>query len=414
MKYVLIISIFFYCFLNADVLEEYVKKNDNAFSWEKISKVENVYKLSFTSQKWQGKKWYHHLLVVVPDKISPKSTALLWISGSGSGNTEVKFAQKIAKKSQCPVFILMAVPNQPMFGSLWEDALLSYTIVKAMEKNDPQWLILLPMVKSATQAMNVAEKFFAKTFKKNITGFVVTGGSKRGWTTWLTAAIDKRVKAIAPIVFDNLNFSKQMKNQKKMWNNYSEEIGDYADLIKKLETPKGQMVTNIIDPYSYRHLITVPKFMIMGTNDKYWPLNAADMYFKKLQGPAYLCYIPNNGHRIKNTGRIRNILVMALKSIQHNITLPKFSWKFKEEKENVKISFDASKNVKEIKIWRTDANTKDFREASWKDFYVPSFAKSIRVARRRLTYRATFVEVIFDFEGGEVSFSSSILITKGN
>ena len=33
----------------------------------------------------------------------------------------------------------------------------------------------------------------------------MTGASKRGWTTWTIGAVDKRVKAMAPLVLDCLN-----------------------------------------------------------------------------------------------------------------------------------------------------------------------------------------------------------------
>lgn len=37
--------------------------------------------------------------------------------------------------------------------------------------------------------------------------FMVAGESKRGWTTWTTAAVDKRVFAAIPIVMDMLDFN---------------------------------------------------------------------------------------------------------------------------------------------------------------------------------------------------------------
>ena len=42
---------------------------------------------------------------------------------------------------------------------------------------------------------------------------VVTGGSRRGWTTWLTAVADPQVAGIAPILIDMQNLREQLKHQ---------------------------------------------------------------------------------------------------------------------------------------------------------------------------------------------------------
>jgi len=51
------------------------------------------------------------------------------------------------------------------------------------------------MTKSAVRAMDTVSAFFEKKGGPHVSCFVVVGASKRGWTAWTGAAVDKRVVA---------------------------------------------------------------------------------------------------------------------------------------------------------------------------------------------------------------------------
>src|SRR5258705_10676333 len=89
--------------------------------------------------------------------------------------------------------------------------------------------------------------------KPAVTWFVVAGASKRGWTTWLTAAVDERVVAIAPMVIDTLNMRAQKIHARRVWGRDSEEIDDYTrlGLTEKFDTEDGRRLWMMIDPYAY-------------------------------------------------------------------------------------------------------------------------------------------------------------------
>ena len=107
---------------------------------------------------------------------------------------------------------LRMVPNQPLTfpddgKPRVEDGIIAYTWDKFLHGGDDQWPARLPMTKSAVRAMDTVTAFCAteQAGKVDVKTFVVAGGSKRGWTTWTTAAVDKRVVAIVPMVIDLLN-----------------------------------------------------------------------------------------------------------------------------------------------------------------------------------------------------------------
>jgi len=122
----------------------------------------------------------------------------------------------------------LRIPNQPLYDGRKEDALIAYTFDQYLSTGDTTWPLLFPMVKSAVRGMDTVQALARQDFGQKINRFLVTGASKRGWTTWLSAAVDPRVKAIAPIVIDMLNMKVQTQWAAKMYGRQSEEIEDYT------------------------------------------------------------------------------------------------------------------------------------------------------------------------------------------
>ena len=118
------------------------------------------------------------------------------------------------------------MPFQPLFERR-EDALIAYTFDSYLKTGEEDWPLLLPMVKSATRAMDAVEEIAQRHWQIPIERFTVTGASKRGWTSWLTAAVDSRVAGVAPMVIAMLNMPAQIDLQRTTFGDLSEEIRDY-------------------------------------------------------------------------------------------------------------------------------------------------------------------------------------------
>jgi PhoPQ-activated pathogenicity-related protein len=98
-----------------------------------------------------------------------------------------------------------------------EDGLIAKSYREFLDGGDQNWPALLPMVKSAVRAMDTVQDLALKQRSLVVNEFVVSGASKRGWTTWLTAAVDSRVKAIAPMVINVLNMQEQMEYHRQAY-----------------------------------------------------------------------------------------------------------------------------------------------------------------------------------------------------
>ncbi len=358
-------------------LLDYVKKPEPKFAWKLTAKTETpagiMYDIELTSQEWQKLVWTHQLQVYQPTGVKPNATMLVYNTGGKSNVGMVAFGMDLAKKIQAPVAILYDIPNQPIFDKK-EDALIAETFVRFLETKDGSWPLLFPMAKSVVKSMDALQAFSKEEWKQEITGFIVSGASKRGWTSWLTGAVDPRVTAIAPLVIDTLSMDKQLKHQKESFGEFSVMIHDYVErgLAPIPETGAGHELWQMVDPIFYRDKLTMPKLLINGNNDPYWTTDALNIYWNDLKGDKYVTYVPNAGHNLSQgkTGdrsRTTNALAAFARAITSGQPLPKLEWKHDNEGDRPRLSVKADSAPKSASLWVAHAPTTDFRKAEWKE-----------------------------------------------
>jgi len=409
-------------------LKSFVDAPDADYKWEKRESGEaegcRWARIHMVSQKWKEVVWRHVVWIVVPNQPQHPSHGLLYIAGGGwrpewgdegpkqlAPTDEVKRMALLARASGSPLCVVQHVPFQPMFDGMVEDQIISKTFVEFLKSGDSTWPLLLPMVKSAVRAMDTADQFMQQEHSSRLTKFTVFGGSKRGWTTWLSSAVDPRVDALAPVVIDVLNMREQMKLQLDTWGKYSEQIEDYSSkgIPQKMETPSGQQLLSLVDPYEYRERIQQPKLLIFGTNDRYWPVDACKLYWSSLQGDKHLLYCPNQGHGIKDMERVLGSIAALQRSRIGGPALPKMNWSFASTSAAVRLTLTVDQKPYQVRAWTAQSNTKDFRDSRWSDqpMRAQGDTYSIELPRDNL-HLALFGEVIIDNEPVDAFFSTNL------
>ncbi|MGB9683092.1 MAG: PhoPQ-activated pathogenicity-related family protein [bacterium] len=401
-------------------LLDYIDKPDDTFSWNLISSQQigdvSFYEIEVHSQIWKGIPWTHRLIIGSPKDIQIPNMALLFITGDWKGlsSEELKYIKEISEKLGTVSAVLFDVPNQPLFGGLREDALIAYTFSQFAKTQDKEMPLLLPMVKSAVKAMDTIQDFSKRYLGLVIDSFVVTGASKRGWTTWLVGASDKRVKGIAPMVYDNLNIIRQFEHQKEIWGDYSPQLGDYTSLgLERLGgTPIGNSLLSIVDPYFYRERITMPKLIINGTNDPYWTIDATSIYLDELKGKRYILYVPNSGHELQDRSRVINEVSAFYLYISGKISFPTISWNVEEDKDTIRVNLSSDINPERVGIWYATSLDRRFVSSLWQ--YVEGKASplgyTVEIDKPKDGNIAIFGELTYNIVGLEFYLCSPAII----
>ncbi len=447
-------------------LEKYVRFDDGKFAWTlmKETRIENVtyYQIRLTSQQWRTEKdvdrpiWKHWLTVAVPDTVRFRTPMLAIGGGRHREEPPEKMPGELlglAKISGSVVVYLDNVPNQPLrfegeSEERYEDNLLARSWVLAMRDDDANWIGRFAMVKSAVTAMDATEQFLkelaakeeAKTASGTVPtqekrtqfltpdGFFVLGGSKRGWTTWLTGAVDARVKGIAPIVIDVLNMAEHTPHHYRSYGFWAPALADYEKngIAAKFGTPELAKVTAHEDPLFYLSRVErLPKYIMNAGGDEFFPTDSLRHYENRLSGVWRARVQPNAGHSLAGTQALAEVT-----AFYHQVVMgkpfPEVSWVCQPgaltgSGQDV-LTVRTNQKPTGVQLWRVDnPKARDFRleqtGATWTTMSVPEASADgmrfeAKIEKPASGYRAYMVACTFPNALGEpLVFTTRVFIT---
>lgn len=398
-------------------LFDYLAMTEGQAIWE-IDDTDNlmgerVTVVHLRSQVWRGITWEHTLLICEPIDLKVSDVVLLFISGD-HGPKDALLGLYMAELTGMRVAILPDVPNQPLFG-LREDALIAYTFQRYLEEGDSNWPLLFPMTRSAIAAMDAVEAIAKERWETPLRGFMVAGASKRGWTTYLVAAaVPERVLGIVPMVFDMLNIAIQIEHQIDIWGDISPQIRDYADLFlaTEMQSPLGRRLTELVDPFTYRYALTMPKLIILGSNDPYWPVDALTFYWADLPQPKLTLMVPNSGHGLDDRMRVTQAVAAFIHLVASGAPLPRLDSSLNESLPELEFTVTADQIPIETRLWLAESPVRNFSEALWREY--PLLQNNdkwqARITRPQREFLALFAEFVFVVNGHRLYISTLVRV----
>lgn len=363
-------------------LDRYVAVPDPSFGFEKVGQLPAsgvaVTVLELTSQQWLtatevDRPLWKHWLVVYRPPVVRSDVALLYIGGGKNNGRLPSRASPVLSRLAADTGTITAelrmVPNQsltllgdPEKKARDEDDLIAYTWDRFLRTGDEKWPLRLPMTKAAVRAMDAVTQWSARPegVSATVKRFVVSGGSKRGWTTWTTAAVDPRVVAIAPAVIDMLNVEESFAHHWRAYGFWAPAVEDYVrhGIMGWMGSKEFKALMAIEDPWSYRERLTLPKFLLNSTGDQFFLPDSSQFYLNGLRGETLLRYVPNSDHSLDDTDAFDSLGAFYA-SIVSGRPRPSLEWRRNKDGALRVVTSAASLTAR---LWTaTNTDTRDFR-----------------------------------------------------
>jgi PhoPQ-activated pathogenicity-related protein len=223
------------------------------------------------------------------------------------------------------------------------------------------------------------------------------------------------------MVIDILNMPVSLDYQIKAWKEYSVQIQDYVDLgiPQSVHSVGGEAISAMVDPYTYRKRLTMPKMIFMGTNDEYWVVDAIKNYYDSIPGRNMIHYVPNAGHKLGDGKQAFTALSAFFgQTLQHK-PYPACSWDVASDRGMVTVSVGASSDIlEEGVLWTASSPDMHFTKAVWTSASLGGKGQGKVVARVQLPaagFRAFYVDLRYRGpNGGTYTESTRMFVADQN
>jgi PhoPQ-activated pathogenicity-related protein len=420
-------------------LKKYVMDENEPFSYEIVDTIKGdtwtEFIVKMISGTWLTEKevdetvWWHWVNIIVPDQIR-ETEAMIIIGGGSAYDTIAKPSEewlvKAALKTGSVISHVSNIPYQPIDfkgdqkDERYEDDLIAYGWRQFLEsgakEEDAEWLARFPMTRAVVRAMDVVQEVTLKV-QKPVRSFFVTGASKRGWTTWTTAAVDDRVIGIAPVVIDLLNIIPSFKHHYQCYGEWSPAVDDYVNegIMDWMNTEEFETLLDLVEPYSFIDELTIPKFMINAASDEFFVTDSWKFYWDDLKGDSYLQYVPNGNHSLQGTYQPAS-LISFYHAVITDTKIPEFKWNISGNTINMQIDPESDYIINK---WEAVNNkSRDFRiyviGKAWREKKLetePDGIYNINISKPDSGYKAALLEVIFNPDSEfPLTFTSGTLV----
>jgi PhoPQ-activated pathogenicity-related protein len=386
---------------------------------------------SLNSQTWSPQnvvspeRWQNGIDIYIPHSARKKNALVVINNGSndnGSGtpvaptNFSEEELSRIAVDTRTVVISVSNVPNQALSYQgvttpLGEDDSVAYSwklFIGDTQKYQNASLHI-PMAASVSQAFRLVKKELAQ---QNITKFIVTGASKRGWAAWLTALSDPDVVAVVPFAMDLLNTKKSLEHMYQSYGkNWPVAFYPYykSGVDQQIGTDEFAGLMTLEDPLTYLHTdmgnrLKINKYIINASGDDFYVPDNSHFYYDLLPGSKSLRVVPNSTHNgILSVAE--QSLIAFVNRFQERQKLPEITEKVQNYRDGTKeLTVSFSEQPTTVLQWTAmNPAARDFRYACNVKYSAASVSLatggdtlSIPLTTPDSGWQATYIEATFN------------------